>query len=119
MGALIIFGVTAGWELLYETDIRLNAVAKDVDTYIFIVDDSGTMQDNDPTQTRFLAIEEFIQGKTDTTRYTVYTFSDDVTLIQPMTAASGDVAALRGNSYGMTNIKAALAKIKSKAGLYE
>lgn len=111
LAAIVCFALTAGLEALYETDINLSATSKAPDTYIFVVDDSGTMLDNDPLQKRFRAIEDFVKGKTDACRYMVYTFATNVELIQPMTDSNAQNQALEGKSFGLTAIKAALEQV--------
>lgn len=111
LAAAVGFALAAGAEFLYETDIDVNTVPKTPDTYIFVVDDSGTMCGNDPADQRFRAIEYFIHEKPESCRYAVYTFASDVSLILPMTSSGTVTGTLQGRSSGTTNIKAALTQV--------
>ena len=102
-------GVMFGFEWLYETDISSSGGSSD--TYIFIVDDSGSTVDTDPNQLRFKAIREIMQEKKGNTQFAIYAFADDVKLLQPMQKVSEGIPKVEGNSYGMTSIKAALDQV--------
>ncbi len=82
-------------------------------SYIFIIDDSGSMESNDPTQLRYDAINDVIAKKEASFPYMVYSFSDHITLLREMAPISDGVFDATGNSSGGTAIKGALEQVIS------
>lgn len=64
-----------------------NGVRKDV---ILVLDNSGSMRQNDPDFLTSKAVTEFISGLDDTTRLAVIIFDQDVTLAVPLTRVTLD-----------------------------
>ena len=58
---LIFFGLACGFEWLYEVEV-LGGIGT-ADTYIFVVDDSGSTLDSDPDQMRFEALQSMMEEK--------------------------------------------------------
>lgn len=82
-------------------------------SYVFIIDDSGSMASNDPNQLRYAAINEVLEKKTSDFPYMVYGFSDQVFLLREMSPISSGYTDISGNSTGGTSIKGALEKVIS------
>ncbi len=80
-------------------------------SYIFLIDDSGSMQENDPSQERYSAIYNVLEDMPDTFEYMVYGFSNDSHIVRRMAPVSEGVQELSGNSSGGTAIKAALNQV--------
>ena len=82
-------------------------------SYVFIIDDSGSMESNDPSQLRYTAINEVLKKKPSDFPYMVYGFSDQVSLLREMSPISSGYTNITGNSYGGTSIKGALEQVIS------
>lgn len=74
------------------------------DSYIFVLDNSGSMLQSDPEGIRFDAVENLLSTKDDDFKYAVYTFSDDVILARNMDSKSAGLEYDRGENYGGTAI---------------
>lgn len=106
---LAMLVLTAVFELLYEIQIKWKAA--EIDAYIFVIDDSGSMVDTDPEGLRFAAIESILAEKPQDFCYAVYTFSDEATLVRGMEPQSNKAEYSHGNVWGGTAIKGTLEKI--------
>ena len=117
--AIVCFALVCGFEWLYELEIKGNF--NDAGTYIFVVDDSGSNISSDPQQMRFKAIRSIMRDKDDDTQYAIYTFADNVTLLQPMQEVGDGVPLVQGTSSGGTSLKAALNRVISdyEQGVWE
>ena len=98
---VLVFLLTGVFEFLYElggkNDIRPTS-------YIFLIDDSGSMAGNDRSNVRPSAIEEIMKDSAELP-YAVYKFESGATLLKGMGKyAPGDAAQLNFQSYGGTNI---------------
>lgn len=79
LAALIAFiGCSALFEFLYELNFVKN---KKYDTknlqYVFLIDDSGSMDGNDPENKRYEAVEQIINNLEPTNEFAVYSFADE------------------------------------------
>lgn len=80
------------FEFLYE--LGANAEVLEPDSYIILIDDSGSMESNDPDMQRESAIKNLLKDKPSNFNYSVYTFSDAVKQardMQPKSAGFGDL----------------------------
>lgn len=105
----LLFGLGALFQFIY--GLNLSAKATEPTSYIFVIDDSGSMEGNDPTQQRYAAIETLLADKPADFPYMVYGFSNDVYVIKEMAPVSSGVPHLTGNAYGGTAIKGALERV--------
>lgn len=70
------------FEFLYE--IGGKEENKPADNYIFVIDNSGSMEDNDPRQERVAAVQQILSDKPDHFKYAVYSFGEFVDCIRSM-----------------------------------
>ena len=98
----------AGLEFLYELDFAADSVDLDASTYVFIVDDSGSMYSNDPNTQRYAAIKSILEGKPDDTKYAVYAYSDETVVLQPLTTVGAGIPDFYYTDGGGTMTLAAL-----------
>lgn len=86
-----------------------NASAFDI---AFVIDDSGSMQENDPQDARLVACEDFVKILRNKDGYSVISFEYGANLIQELTTDKGKVesAIENFNSSGGTNIASGLQK---------
>ncbi len=97
---LILTVVTVGLEFLYE--LGVSKIAEPT-SYIFLIDDSGSMEGNDPENKRASAISEIMAGQEVGFPYAVYKFTDESTCLKELSPYSaGDHFEFL--SYGGTNI---------------
>ena len=114
--ALILLGASvivflAG--LLFQWIYGLNIGNQDQmpTSFVFVIDDSGSMAENDPDQERYKAIADVLEDMPDSFPYMVYGFSDDAYIVQEMLPKSAGVPEIAGRSSGMTEIKTALTRV--------
>lgn len=69
---LIVFALAAGFEWLYDHEVKKN---DEPTSYIFLIDDSGSMSTNDPENRRYEAIDSVLKNMPDDFPYAVYRFS--------------------------------------------
>jgi len=98
----------AGLEFLYELDFSSEPVDLNASTYVFIVDDSGSMYGNDPNMQRYASIRSILEGKPDTTKYAIYAYSNDTVVLQDLTTVGAGIPDLYYNDGGGTMTLAAL-----------
>lgn len=106
LGMLVL---TAAFELLYE--IRIKWKAPEIDSYIFAIDNSGSMDSSDPEGLRFAAIDAILEEKPGDFQYAVYTFSDDVVLARQMGGRSQGEDYDKGVNGGGTAVRKTLETI--------
>lgn len=98
---LVLFVLAFVFEFIYE--LGKNAIP-DPTSYVFLIDDSGSMAGNDPDNKRADAIAQLMQDDT-TTPYAVYKFDSGATLMKEMgTYRNGDISQFAFQSNGGTEI---------------
>ncbi len=122
MGLVLLVAVLAAlFQWLYS--LRLSGEAAKPTSYIFLLDDSGSMLDNDPHQRRFSAIGQVLEGQEEEIPYMVYGFAENVSLLREMgpLQAGEDPGVLTGNSDGGTAMGTVLAQVLAdyEAGLWD
>lgn len=114
---LVALGALFQW--LYSLRFRSEAV--EPTSYIFLIDDSGSMVSNDPQQLRYSSIDQVLADKGADFPYMVYGFADNISLLRDMGPVSEGAATLTGMSSGGTAIKAVLEQVAAdhQAGLWD
>lgn len=109
LGLVVTFISAILFEFLYE----LNPVQEIVEptSYIFVIDDSGSMTDSDPQQQRYSAIEEIIKDLPPDFPYMIYSFSSEARIIREMKPVSEVIGEITSESTGGTEIKHTLKQI--------
>ncbi len=79
---VVLFVATMLFEVLYEIDSQVEI--KEPDSYIILLDDSGSMESNDPENKRLPAVRKLVSNKPSNFQYAVYTFSDGVNMVRSM-----------------------------------
>lgn len=82
---LVTFFATMLMEWIYDSDVVAN---RGTSSYIFLQDESGSMDWNDPSLRRYQAIETLMGSGHSNAPYAVYAFDDHCELIRPMGNAS-------------------------------
>lgn len=106
---LAMLVLTAVFELLYELQINLEQKKKD--SYVFVIDSSGSMEKTDPEGRRFQAIDRMLKEKPQDFPYAVYFFSDQVTCVRKM-APQSEGGYPREENGGKTVIRGALETVR-------
>ena len=109
LGIIVMFGAGTLFQWLYSLNPNDENIAPT--SYIFVIDDSGSMQDNDSSGERFRAIQEVLKDMPDDFSYMVYTFSNDASIVKKMGPISDGIPQLVGAYSGGTEIKLTLTKI--------
>ena len=107
--AFFMLVFTIGFEWLYE--ISFYKRTKQADSYIFVIDNSGSMDKSDPNGLRFEAIETVLSEKPKKFTYAIYLFSDSAELVRTLNDQTVDLVYNRGKNQGMTAIKKTLQTI--------
>lgn len=81
-------------------------------SYTFLIDDSGSMEANDPNIDRYAAIEKILKDKDSDFPYAVYSFSNEVVCLREMAPKGETVGAYTtpDGQWGGTGIKNVLEK---------
>lgn len=97
------------FEFLYELDFgRVEPVR---DNYIFAIDNSGSMEVNDPSQKRTAAIRQLLEDEEESVEFAVYSFGDTVEKVREMASVADGVGDFAVSPNGGTPIVGVLTKI--------
>lgn len=80
---LLVLSLSVVFEFLYEI-VSEKKQAKEITAYLFVLDDSGSMESNDPERIRYQAIDTLMEGKDDSFRYGIYSFNNESTVLRDM-----------------------------------
>ncbi|MDQ0195468.1 vWA domain-containing protein [Paenibacillus wynnii] len=115
---VLLFGVGAVTEFVYELNFGGAKPVKDV---VLVIDDSGSMLQSDPNNSRYTAAQALVQRMDKDNQVAVLTFSDIASVAQPMTSlakpadierVTSAIASLQ-TTEGGTNISGALSEAMS------
>lgn len=106
---VLVFGLSILFQWIYGMNYT-NEVQQPT-AFIFVIDDSGSMAENDPQQLRYNAISSVLENVDPDFPYMIYGFSNDVEIISGMIPASNGIPRITGDSTGGTSIRAALDKV--------
>lgn len=109
LGALGIFILAMSLEFLYELSPKHKEIK--ATSYVFVLDESGSMSTNDPAGLRYQAISEIMKEESADFPYMVYTFSDNAQIAREMRPLDDDLNELPVASSGKTSIFGTLSKI--------
>lgn len=106
---LAVFIVTVFLEYLYE----INPKTKEIEatSYIFVIDESGSMGGNDAKGLRYKAIPEIMKAEKAEFPYMVYTFSDSTKIVKQMGDLDSDYKEIPISHSGGTAIRGTLLQI--------
>ena len=105
-GLAALFLLAALFQWLYSLDFKDRSA--DPTSYIFVIDDSGSMSGNDPADSRFDAIRTVMESMPADFPFMVYRFTDRAELMRDMAPLTAGDDFSFGESNGGTDIKAAL-----------
>lgn len=80
-GVVVLFFSSMLLEWLYDRDAQGTQPST---SYVFLLDESGSMLINDPSCSRYSAVENVMNNRTDDLPYAVYMFGNDCRQIRPM-----------------------------------
>lgn len=109
MCILLLFLLGMLFEFLYEMNFAKVLPVKT--SYVFVIDNSGSMQTNDPEQKRVDAIYQLLEDKDESVRFAVYTFSENISCIRKMLPISDGIEDLAIVPNGGTPIVGALTQV--------
>lgn len=104
-----IFVLVMGLEFIYECNPNIKSI--EPTSYIFVIDESGSMSGNDPGGLRYEAIPEIMKAEEEGFPYMVYTFSDDTQIIRDMAPLDAEYEPIPVNSDGGTAICGTILRI--------
>ncbi|AIQ67110.1 vWA domain-containing protein [Paenibacillus graminis] len=78
---VLLFAVGSVMEFVYELNFGGVKPVKDV---VMVIDDSGSMMQSDPDNSRYKAAESLVQRMDEDNKVAVVTFSQDATVVQPL-----------------------------------
>lgn len=109
LGAALVIGLLiAGAQFLYALTFHSATPMGQASTYVFLVDDSSSMETNDRNQQRYDAVEAILSGCSGDTRYALYTFSTRTKLKVPMQTVSQGFPQNYSPDFNSTYMKEAL-----------
>lgn len=108
LGFFAVFLISMVLEFLYEVNPHIKAI--EPSSYVFVIDESGSMNSNDPTGLRYEAIREIMQAEYHGFPYMVYAFSNDTKILRDMRPSDDDYE-LPVSSDGGTAIRGAILQI--------
>lgn len=108
---LLIVTLSIFFEFLYEV-IREKKEEHEITSYLFVLDDSGSMMENDPTDIRYRAVDALLKDKPETFKYGIYSFSDTSVILRPMLPKSQAKEYVVPEAHGGTAIKGTLTEIR-------
>lgn len=108
---LVMMCAAAVFELIY--DIEIHKKNQDITSYIFVIDNSGSMDSQDPHGVRYDVIKELLSEKNDDFEYALYTFSDEAVLQRTMQPKSVYYEINNIKNDGGTAINGTLKKVYS------
>lgn len=114
-----IFVLVMGLEFIYECNPNIKSI--EPTSYIFVIDESGSMSGNDPGGLRYEAIPEIMKATEEGFPYMVYTFSDDTQIIRDMAPLDAEYEPIPVNSDGGTAICGTILRIlqDNKNGVWD
>lgn len=109
LGVVLLFGLGTLFQWIYGTDFYHRQTTPT--SYVFVIDDSGSMSGNDPEGKRYRAISELLADADPDFPYMVYRFSDSAELAKPMAPVSEGIPELSPQADNGTAIHAALTQV--------
>lgn len=118
VGSAVIFGVAIFFQWLY--GLNFSQAVSMPTSYIFVIDDSGSMSVNDPTDLRYSSILEVMDDMPRNFPYMVYNFTTSAYVVRDMGPRTDDDS-FGGRSDGNTDIKGTLTEVMEdyKAGKWD
>ncbi len=108
---ILILVLSVMFEFIYDL-ISEHRRITDYDSYLFLVDNSGSMSDSDPENIRYDAVRELLKDKDDTFEYGIYLFSDYPERIRDMgSIKDGGDWKVEDEPYGGTAIYGTLSAV--------
>lgn len=104
-----IFVLVMGLEFIYECNPNIKSI--EPTSYIFVIDESGSMSGNDSSGLRYEAIPEIMKAAEEGFPYMVYTFSYDTQIIRDMAPLDAEYEPIPVNSDGGTAICGTILRI--------
>lgn len=104
-----IFVLVMGLEFIYECNPNIKSI--EATSYIFVIDESGSMSGNDPSGLRYEAIPEIMKDAGEGFPYMVYTFSNDTQIIRDMAPLDAEYEPIPVNNDGGTAICGTILRI--------
>ncbi|MCD7892861.1 MAG: VWA domain-containing protein [Erysipelotrichaceae bacterium] len=110
-GLVVVLVISTIFEAIYEIDFYSSNIYSDPTSYVFIIDNSGSMSSSDPDALRYAAIEDIISNKDNSFPYAVYSFNDSVICIRELAAKSEGLDDYEPTNSGETAIKETLQQL--------
>ena len=110
VSVIAVLIVSTLFEYIYEMNFfdKQNTVYKSPTSYIFIIDNSASMNTSDPNSLRYDAIEEIIKDKDEDFPYGVYSFNSNIQCIRDVAPKSDGIGDLKVKNTGDTQIRKTL-----------
>lgn len=102
-GTLLMLLLGTVFEFLYELGGTIDI--HEPDSYIFLIDDSGSMEANDGNFQRYDAIEEVLKGQSENFPYMIYQFTSSVQIARPYGPISSGMGEIVKSNGGGTALQ--------------
>ncbi len=113
IGLVLVLIISTLLEGIYEINFYSSNVYTEPTSYVFIIDNSGSMSSSDPEALRYAAIEDIISNKDDTFPYAIYSFGNTITCIREVAPKSDGLDDYEPINNGETPIKTTLQQLLS------
>lgn len=108
-GTVAMLLLAALLQFIYQ--ISLKKAVLEPTSYIFVIDNSGSMRESDPTGRRYDCIEEILRDKEDSFPYMIYGFADEPYIMREMAPKSEGMEPVESEDYGGTSISGTLTQV--------
>lgn len=109
---ILLFLMGMLFEFLYELGGEKTQTV--TDRYVFLIDNSGSMEGNDPSQERVAAVRRILEDQPQDAQYAVYSFGENVGCVRRMGPVSKGSGGLETEAAGGTPIVAMLQYLKQE-----
>lgn len=110
IGGVVVMLLLAGLlQFIYQ--ISLKKAVLEPTSYIFVIDNSGSMTESDPAGRRYDCIEEILQDRADSFPYMIYGFADEPYILREMAPKSEGMEPVESEDYGGTSISGTLTQV--------
>lgn len=110
-GTVLVFVAALIFQWLYGLDFGKVEVGPS--SYIFVIDESGSMEESDPNGLRYKAIEDVLADRPDDFQYMIYGFANDCHIIREMAPKSAGLEEIPNTYEGGTSIYLTLNQLLS------
>ena len=108
-GPILLLLCASLFQFIYQ--LTLKEAVVEPTSYVFVIDDSGSMKRTDPSGQRYDSIETILKDKPENFPFMIYGFSDTSYIIRDMAPKSDGMEPIAGKNHGDTAIGTTLKNV--------